>query len=428
MDIGIAEAIKSMKGLAGSGTVLSESIKGLENYLRTMEPGDIVRSNPPLAVAAPIAHDVWYLWCNNNMMSKYYPGIDGDHYDYSPYIAENLELLNHLPGLKPLKTLRDLEKHLVGTDIEGLGFWEMRQDFANNGVFWINTMAWEMWKPAHGAQYPSDGPKGFTINDCIGYLAFPVGQLGVMEVVSLIQETNIDGYAFSGGESPSSSGYLPKPPLTLKVEETPSLQSPPEMFPDIKDAGKNYCYGKHLIESAYLVPTAESMNVELMASGIKDYPEDVKPKMWMRYWIHKDSALPVPGEFIGILCRPVACPPHVWWFQESAPFLYAGNWMETGNLTSGVVTAVTLEAARTDDGIGNQYTIKVQGCEIIVDSTDFFTYSVGERVAVLKVSSTATAPTKSFTWLDQPILKNTDKSTKKADFIIMPATYYKVSS
>jgi hypothetical protein len=145
----------------------------------------------------------------------------------------------------------------------------------------------------------------------------------------------------------------------------------------------------------------------------------------MRYWIHKDSTLPVPGEFIGILCRPVATPPHVWWFQESSPFLYAGNWMETGNLTSGVITAVTREANRTDGGIGDEYKVKIQGCEVTVYSTDFYTYSVGDRAAILKLDS-ATAATKSFTWLDQDPFLQTEENTVITDYVIIPATFYKI--
>jgi len=451
----LSRFIESIRGITGSGDVLEEAVRrGWKDYLRTMEPGDILRTDPSPPRAAPIGHDLWYIWCNDNFMRHYYGEIDGDHYKYEPYMAENLSFLSKLTGVKPIKTLRDLEQHLVGAPKEGFGFWEMRFDFTNNGIYWINTLAWELHRKEVGIDYASDGPKGFNPNNYVGYLAFPVGQLGVQEVISLLQETGLSGYLFSGGESPSPTGYLSKPEVVLKDEEKPKTQSPPEMFPDIQDAGKqlagmNYCYGRHLVESAYIVPdtpvpSQNTLNsqggtayapvpksdVEGLASPIKDYPEDVKPKMWMRYWIHKDSTLPVPGEFVGILCRPVAAPPHVWWFQESSPFLYAGNWVETLNLTSGVVTAVTLEAARTDGGIGNQYNVKIQGCEVIVDSTDFFEYAVGERVAVLKVSSTVFSIgnyNSSFTWLEQPLLKDTDKLTKKADYVIAPMTYFKVA-
>jgi len=163
-------------------------------------------------------------------------------------------------------------------------------------------------------------------------------------------------------------------------------------------------------------------DVELFSSPMEKYTEDVKPKMWMRYWIHKSSQI-VPGEFVGILCKPNVAPPHVWWFQESSPFLYAGNWLETWNLTSGVVTEVTLEADRTDGQIGNQYKIKIQGCEVSIEASDFLLYSVGDRVAVVKMDSIETAPTKSFTWLDQPTFKKEHEGELVTNFIIIPATF-----
>jgi hypothetical protein len=281
-----------------------------------------------------------------------------------------------------------------------------------------------------------------------------------MEVISLIQETEMGGYKFT--DIDSLPGTLPKLPLVFSALEEklkPSLQSTPGIFPDMKTsadnalAGQNYSYGRHLVESAYLVPTVSvpsqntlnssnstayvptpNKDVEILSRDTGKYPEDVRPKMWMRYWIHKDI-IPVPGEFLGVLCRPVACPPHVWWFQESSPFVYAGNWVETGNLTSGIVTVVTLEVDRPDAGIGNQYYVMVQGCEVKIESSDFFTYSVGDRVAVLKVASTLAVADKSFTWLTQPTFKSTDsltdaqKTTKTGTaipgYILLPLTYYK---
>jgi hypothetical protein len=216
----------------------------------------------------------------------------------------------------------------------------------------------------------------------------------------------------------------------------------------MKDAGLNYCFGRHLIESAYYKPEISipsqnnnnsddtsayapvaSRDVELWASNIKDYGEDIKQKLWMRYWIHKDSTFPVPGEFIGILVRPVACPPHVWWFQESNPFLYAGNWMETRNLTSGIVMGVTLEDDRVDGRAGNLYLVSVQGCQIKIESSDFLVYSVGDRVAVLKMDS-ITPATKAFSSLDQMYLKDSNTYTKTLSindkYAIIPCTYFRI--
>jgi len=456
--VDVEKIIQSLKGLSSASPVLSKVIERVSDMVRTMEPGDIAGGEK--ASAAPIATDLWYLFYHQNLMQKYYAdeaGADFKHYDYTPYMTANLSFMSYLPGLKPLKVFTDLKTQLIPV-VEGqhgvFGDVITSAKYDHNGIYWINTAFFELRIKGKSLQYPSEGSKGFKTNpnDYIGYLAFPIGQLGVMEVISLFQETELSGYLFAAY---ASSGYYhQKPAVTdLNDQYKPSLQSTPEMFPDMKDsngnqlAGKNYCFGRHLIDFAYYKPetpvnsqnTRNSENgtayapvaandVELWASNIKDYGEDIKPKLWMRYWIHKDSTFPVPGEFIGILARPVAAPPHVWWFQESSPFLYAGNWMETGNLTSGVVTEVTLEEDRTDSGTGDLYKVKIQGCEIKIVASDYLRYSVGDRVAVLKKTN-LTAADKSFASLNQTYLKDSDSYTKtlvmNVLYVILPLTFYK---
>ncbi|AZF89922.1 hypothetical protein [Methanosarcina virus MetMV] len=442
--------LESMKGLAGSGTVLGETIKKVSDFFGTMEPGDIVRTSDGQVSAAPIAYDLWYLYFHQNFLSKYYDKPEeAAHYDYSSYLNNNLNFLSYLPGLKPLKVLTDLKQQL-STEVQEDVFGNLiYAQYENNGIYWINTAFFELRTKDLPLEYPSEGSNGFKDkpNDYVGYVAFPIGQLGVMEVISLFQETELSGYPFAAY---ASSGYYHQKPAISYLEDKykPSIQSVPEMFPDMKDAGLNYCFGRHLIESAYYKPEISipsqnnnnsdgtsayapvaSRDVELWASNIKDYGEDIKQKLWMRYWIHKDSTFPVPGEFIGILVRPVACPPHVWWFQESNPFLYAGNWMETRNLTSGIVMGVTLEDDRVDGRAGNLYLVSVQGCQIKIESSDFLVYSVGDRVAVLKMDS-ITPATKAFSSLDQMYLKDSNTYTKTLSindkYAIIPCTYFRI--
>lgn len=452
----LSRILASMKGLAGSGNVLSYLVDKIDGLVATMEPGDFVRSDTNTASSVPVAADLWYLFYHDNLMEKYQQ--DNTVEDVPKYKSCLTTYLSFLKLLKPYDT-SDAEGYLkplkIITDLAQLeikeGFGEIiPTEYKKNGVYWINTIAFELWTKDKGYQYASDGPKDFKPNDYVGYISFPIGQLGVMEVISLLQETELSGYKFTAVDN--SGFYWTKAAPTLEDKDKPKTQSTPEMFPDGKDengnilAGQNYCFGRHLIESAYLVPETATQNlltkesespvnrdVELFSSKMEKYAEEVEPKLWMRYWIHKDSKLPVPGEFIGILCRPVAAPPHVWWFQESSPFLYAGNWLETGNLTSGIVTKVTLETDREDGGTGNEYDVKIQGCEVTVYSTDFYDYKVGDRVAILKLDSTATPSTdeqkaaakKSFTWLDQVHLKASDGNTVKSNLVIIPATFYK---
>uniref|UniRef100_A0A6M3JCQ6 Uncharacterized protein n=1 Tax=viral metagenome TaxID=1070528 RepID=A0A6M3JCQ6_9ZZZZ len=436
----VSAIIDSMKGISGSGNVLSQSIKNLVDFIGTLDPGDAIMGADQFPSTAPIGYDLWYLWTHSNFLANYFAhsGTEGDHFNYTNYLAANLKALERLTGLRPLKILKNIPAPIAegGDDWithsagEGYDTWKMQDEWFQNGVYWINTMAFELHPLDISNQYPSDGPKDFDPNISVGYVTFPIGQLGVMEVISLMQETGLSGNRFAAVDSLST--YWPKPALTdVPESDKPALQTPPELFPAMKDgrgnalAGQNYCYGRHLVEDAYRVVAD---GVELFSAAMGKYPEDVKPKFWMRYWIKQDDTFPVPGEFIGILVRPVAAPPHVWWFQESSPFLYAGHWMETWNLTSGVITEVILEAARTDSGVGNQYKVKIQGCEVIIDATDFLLYSVGDRVAVLKASSTAAAKTTSFRWLDQSVLKKTDEETVKTEYIIFPGTFYKLKT
>jgi hypothetical protein len=455
--IPIERLVNGLKGITGTGTHLERVFNNLSDYNLIFEPGDFAGKSTNQYGAAPLSSDVWYLWSACNMMALYYDGIDGDHYDYSTYLNENLSFLSTLPGLKPLKVLRNLEQ-LVSSEAytpnSSNGIYDQfTTEWANNGVYWINTLAFENWTKDIGYQYPSDGPKDFKANEYVGYISFPIGQLGIMETISLILETKINGYEFSGGESPSTSGYKNSIPVTagnLTAAETPSTQpSGILIFPDMKTAeggklaGENYCYGKHLIESGYLVPkeaTASnaddpfekdiapvSRDLELFSTPMAKYTEDVGPKKWMRYWIHKENTFLVPGEFVGILTRALSCAPHVWWFQESNPFLYAGNWIETKSFSSGEITEVTLEAERPSGSVGNEYKVKIQGCEVIAYSTDFFTYAVGERVAIIKTNNLDRA-NKSFTWIDQVHLKSTDKGQVQDQYIIAPITYYKANT
>jgi len=426
----IGRLIASMKGLAGSGNILSDLVGKIEGLIGMMEPGDFVQSDTGIKMAAPVASDVWYLFYHDNFLKKYYADMSEDfkHFKYGPYISVNLSFLSRLAGLKPLKVLTDLEQ--LSTDISQSVFGKLYSaEYEHNGIYWINTIAFELWGEGQGMQYASDGPDGYNPADYAGYISFPVGQLGVMEVISLLQETELSGYPFDAVKN--NTLYWPRLAADITDDKKPSLQSTPEIFPDMKDsndnalAGQNYCFGTHLIESAYIKQDAR---VELLSKKMEKYPETVEPKMWMRFWIKKTDTLPVPGEFIGILTRPVACPPHVWWFQESSPFLYAGNWMETNHFTSGVITAVTLEADRTDGGIGNEYTVKVQGCSIIAQATDFYDYKVGDRVAILKLDSTVSPATESFTWLNQTHLKAADEDTEKTNYIVVPCTFYKVKA
>lgn len=418
----LANFIKSRQGTKVTGEALGELIRTAGGLTSSMDAGDFVRPSTETAINIPVPHDVWYLNAHDNFMAHYYTAEETTieaHKNYTEYMNDCMDFLQNITGLKPLSVLRELSQ-LVITAKETERVFQYQNEYANNGVYWINRIAFEDWNKGLVMQYSSDGPKGYNPNDYVGYISFPIGHLGTMEVLSLIQETKIDGYVI-GGETVVAD-------INLKDHEKPITTNPPEIFPHGKDdngtlhAGQNYCYGQHIIEGAYL---KVDKHVELFSKKMKEYGEEVEPKYWMRYWLHKNSTWPVPGEFIGILAKPVSVPPHVWWFQESTPFVYAGNWVETGNITSGKIVSITLEADRPAGSVGNEYGVLVQGCLVNIYASDFYPYEIGDRVAIVKLDSTAAKQEKSYTWLDQPTFKETDESTTLTNYIIIPAVYYR---
>ena len=144
----IANRIASMKGLAGSGNILSNAIEHLENALLTLEPGDMVRTRTKTAVAAPVAYDLWYLYYNVNLMQKFYDlkdingiAVDFRYFDFTTYLNNNLGFLSKLAGLKPLKVLTDLDKQLSvfkpGETEHSYDIVNWNYQYKNNGIYWI---------------------------------------------------------------------------------------------------------------------------------------------------------------------------------------------------------------------------------------------------------------------------------------------------
>ena len=358
MERSLKKLFSSLKGISGSGDVLRvyRDYSGHEHL--TLEPGDYVGKH---VMAAPIGVDLWYLHNHVNLIVV----DEEEQYKGKAYTDGPLSFLEEgLGGVKPLKAIfdvDDIEKHpgfyrpAKNVLIAGIGeYWR------SNGTYFVQQIAFEMALKGETYSFPSDEPveaegeEGYA-----GYLTIPVGQLGVMQVISIFGQTDIEGEDFE-----------------LKDDEKPLFQYPPEVFPPWSEhVGENWCFGRHLIQSGYVVPDDERSVVEIAAPHPSLYG-DVRPKGWIRIWLRNRDVFPTPGEFVGILCKPPAVPPHVWWFQESSPFLYAGCWMETRHLTGGVIVEVG-----ENDG---PYTVRVQGYEVKINTSDFYEYEVDERVGIVK--------------------------------------------
>jgi len=324
------------------------NIANEEGYLDrapvAIDPGDAIftggHDNASLSLSLPVAYDVWYLWQTVNVipMEQY----SQEHFLslINDIFAEFLKDTPQSCGFKPLRTIdHDVLNSISGTtlfnNVPDLSFFEA------NGYPCIKEMRFETFLKDRSPFYDSPGPnwmndpgknlEGEGVGDVYsGYLSFPIGALGVMRVVSVVSASMLQRDEYQVQDSSCD----PVPGKSF---------FPPEM-----GSQDDSCLGEKLIESTYLVnhrdaeyPAAEMFNVE-----------PILPHHSLRFWLRQDQPFPVPGELIALLTKAQSLPPHVWWFQETNPFINAGGWFETEYYTSGLILAKIEEVSREEEGMG----------------------------------------------------------------------------
>jgi len=385
--------------------------KGMTYAPISVDPGDYIRigddGTPGLALSLPIAYDVWYLWKTINILSD----NEEDQLLFTQLVLD--PFLTRLGDIKPIRTvskemLMPDPNSVFPIDPPGLSF------FQDNGFYFIKEMRFETFLKDRSPEYSSPGPQKITEDGhdlqnmgpgdvYSGYLAFPVGSMGVMETISFVCDSLLD---FLEDEGQEYDG-------TYDAVAGNSLLPPFE-----SQAGQ--CKGLKLYDKAYL---RTCMDAEYPAAEMQGY-DSIVPHHWLRLWLDKENTYPVPGEFVGITVKPMAVPPHCWWFQETSPLLYSGNWFETDYYTSGIVLVIIKNiddgeyevsevsakypqrsgygdyiVSEGDEllspGIGNIYKVRVKDQDLYLKSTDFKEYQVNERVAIIKKTG---IDTKNFNW------------------------------
>jgi|GEM_PF-3403328 len=446
---------------------------------------------PKVALGKPVSPDVWYLKWAGNILRR-------GHSDYTDeeWITHSLEkMAGYFNEVDPLGRLKSLKQPVQDENVQRTftypgssiypakttgvqGFSGMSPGAIESWVVanWRYTIK-EAWyetilkndSPFYPAlprsksepmtkYVPSESPNGaifrpsspqkddapYTVgpkepppDGYVGYLAFPVGAMGIMWQIALATESSINR-SFIGVRAPD--------------EETKTLAGN-ELYPPF-DINRKDVAGAKLVDKGYEV--TDHTTVEYPA---QPFPGLENPSLhgWMRYWIKRDNVEIVPGEFVGLVCR--AYPDFCWWYQESSPFVYAGNWLETEFYTSGVVKSVLSpwayddyearspsmpEQDKTaaeayydpheyamDFHVGSKlYRIWVKHEELILASSDFKEYEAGDRVGIIKAwrsqdvndggyiySNDKNRP-KNFNWMDLQFFNLEGKNTNDADLFI----------
>ncbi|MBU4317681.1 MAG: hypothetical protein KKF30_10450 [Proteobacteria bacterium] len=353
---GLTQRINQLRNLSRDGL--------RANSVTMIDPGDFARlggkNTPDIQISAPIASDIWYFWKTKSILPE-------EPEESEEFVTERMAfLVSKWGGIRPLRTVNQRKDLLLYPES-----WSSKGFFENNGPYCVKEMRYEMAFEGRSILNTSQGqPEGVFP----AFLAFPVGQLGVMRILSIMSESmaEAEGFEIEDDYRPVTGG---------------------EFFPPVHTNG-NKCIGLHLYENCY--QKKDSGRVEYPAGKFGD---DILPHLWMKYYIKAEDTWPVPGEFIGLLCKPLSVPPHVWWFQETSPFLVSGNWFETSCYTSGIIKEVM---GPIGEEAFKRYKIKVQGAEIVLAPSDFYEYAVGERVAVIRSMN---ADIQGFSWIELVALK-----------------------
>lgn len=420
--------------------------------LLVMDVGDFVSVGPEggydVGISLPVASDIWYLAIGASILP-----FRGENYQENAakilgFLEKYLARLDNIKPLKSLQSYKDINTYMNWSTFTKV--WE-----SDRVPRVIRETRFETWMFNQYTEFPSKGPKEPVVASgelYSGLLSFPVGPLGVMEVTSIFSESMDDmlkdGIPFSADgavtiENPDGWDCVTDRPLQ-------GLMSP---MTDMK----SICPGVHLVEKGYLVTRRDT---EYPAEPFNGY-DNILPFHSMRYYLHRDAKWPLPGEFIGLLAKP--WPTHVWWFQETSPFLYAGNWFETNYCTSGIVkeilqpyTKEQLQTAtseeqqalaafgapdhfRKNEGmVGLVYKCVVRGVEICIATSDFCGYALEDRVAILRINDLDRSldNTKgNFKWKDMEDLIAWEKKVKEtssnlpyiihSNMMILPMSFYK---
>jgi hypothetical protein len=157
---------------------------------------------------------------------------------------------------------------------------------------------------------------------------------------------------------------------------------------------------------------------EWMAKNLEGEPESTGLTWWVRANLPnvEGSKFPYPGEFFGLACRLMVG--RYWDQQESSPFIFSGNWIDTVYLTGAVIKEIT---EPTDDVPYPVY--KIQWRKFTVDgvhASDFSEFKVGDRVCILK---DVTTEKKTQTWKDDD-MKTFGTEGGDSQWVIVPFSFY----
>lgn len=194
----------------------------------------------------------------------------------------------------------------------------------------------------------------------------------------------------------------------LQADNDASPTMPSEIFEGYKAKSIYWNY-------LWLVPDETKKFLVDHAENLKQTAEPENIHDWFRLNVQMTDKFPVPGEFMGLAVR--IFPAFPWGDQDSNPFIFSGNFMDTAYNLRGRITEIIEE---TDTRPYKLYKVKThfnEGEEITICATDFMEYNVDDYITIVK-DVNAIEEKDVFNWEDDKVVVDEDT------WQIVPTTYY----
>lgn len=342
--------------------------------------------------ALPVASDIWYLCAGRTVIPFSRDGLPNELNE-----AATAEMETHIhdrlssayPGVDIMRRVMDASDVNVNSA-------------ENRGQASLKEMRFETWgfhtAPEFSCGYPNSlrqyryDRNGLPIDHSmpeevvnpaldadsylLGYLAFPVGPLGVMQSLSLALEV----------PAPESSPDWHHDDILKTGVGTGGWGG---LFPHKVDSDDNRCWGLRVLRSMY-IPDGD--RTEYPGADFDGFDRHYMHQ-WLRVYLRSNDTWPVPGTLVFMMARP--SPLHCWWYQRSSPFAYAGNFFETRFWSSGIVKKELSDDERNPDEVGQILEVETCGATLYIRCTDFCHYEAGERVSLMKTQDSVST---SFKW------------------------------
>ncbi|MFZ5452423.1 MAG: hypothetical protein ACOZF2_11235 [Thermodesulfobacteriota bacterium] len=186
-----------------------------------------------------------------------------------------------------------------------------------------------------------------------------------------------------------------------KGEGFPAPPPPDDFFEgfDLKRMLLNYFY----LDEEHAVTLADDLEGEPKPEGLH---------WWIRINLEPDDKYPVPGEFLALATRQWCALP--WGEQESSPYVFSGNWMDTVYYTGGRIKDID------DSGDFPKYLVEWRKHLITLYPTDFAEYKIDDWVTILKKLP---SDKQSQLWKDEDA-----ETPDEENWVIAPLMFYGITA